>query len=278
MKISVKLTAAILALGVLSGCAHDTKHTATHIALCATAGGIAGGLIAGAAGGDSDDAGAGIAAGAAAAALFCAVNDHPAHGPNCPMEAPEGALLDANGCAFDTDGDGVVDGIDQCPGTPAGVSVDATGCPLDSDGDGVIDANDECPGTPAGATVDSKGCELVVGDTIVSLTGVNFETNSAVLTAHAKGQLDNAINALADAANVVNVSVEGHTDSRGAAAYNQTLSLHRAESVIHYLVDHGGLDASKLIAVGMGEGSPVATNDTAEGRAMNRRVDFVVSQ
>ncbi|MBT3504475.1 MAG: OmpA family protein, partial [Piscirickettsiaceae bacterium] len=96
--------------------------------------------------------------------------------------------------------------------------------------------------------------------------------------AHAKSKLDTAINRLADATGVVNVSVEGHTDSRGAAAYNQTLSLHRAEAAIHYLVNHGGIDASKLMAVGMGEGSPVASNDTSEGRAMNRRVDFVVSQ
>jgi OOP family OmpA-OmpF porin len=247
MKISVKLTAAVLALGLLSGCA-TTNHTVSDRLVCATAGAIAGGLIAGAMNeAESDDVGIGIAAGAAIATLLCPVQHGP-EAPACPMEAPEGASLDANGCAFDTDGDGVVDGLDQCPGTPAG------------------------------ATVDSKGCELVVGDTIVSLTGVNFETNSAVLTAHAKRKLDTAINRLADATGVVNVSVEGHTDSRGAAAYNQTLSVHRAESAIHYLVNHGGIDASKLMAVGMGEGSPVASNDTSEGRAMNRRVDFVVSQ
>jgi len=277
MRISVKLTAAVLALGVLSGCA-TTNHTVSDRLVCATAGAIAGGLIAGAMNeAESDDVGIGIAAGAAVATLLCPTQ-HAPEAPACSMEAPEGALLDANGCAFDTDGDGVVDGLDQCPGTPAGVAVDALGCPLDTDGDGVIDINDECPGTPAGAAVDSKGCELVVGDTIVSLTGVNFETNSAVLTAHATSQLDTAINALADASNVVNVAVEGHTDSTGTAAYNQTLSLHRAEAVIHYLVNHGGLDATKFSAVGMGEGSPVASNDTAEGRAMNRRVDFVVSQ
>lgn len=275
MKISVKLTAAMLALGVLSGCA---SHQVADRLVCATAGAVAGGLIAGAMNeAESDEVGMGIAAGAAVAALLCPI-EHAPEAPACSMQAPEGALLDANGCAFDTDGDGVVDGIDQCPGTPAGVMVDALGCPLDSDGDGVIDIDDECPGTPAGAVVDSKGCELVVGDTIVSLTGVNFELNKAVLTPHAKSQLDGAINALADASNVVNVRVEGHTDSTGSAAYNQTLSLHRAESVIHYLVNHGGLDAGKFIAVGMGEGSPVATNDTKEGRAMNRRVDFIVSQ
>ncbi len=275
MKISVKLTAAVLALGVLSGCA---SHQVADRLVCATAGAIAGGLIAGAMNeAESDEVGMGIAAGAAVATLLCPVQ-HAPEAPACSMDAPEGALLDANGCAFDSDGDGVVDGLDQCPSTPAGVTVDALGCPLDSDGDGVLDINDDCPGTPVGATVDSKGCELVVGTTIVSLTGVNFETNSAVLTAHAKSELDTAINRLADATDVVNVRVEGHTDSRGAAAYNETLSLHRAESVIHYLVNHGGIDAAKLIAVGMGEGSPVASNDTSAGRAMNRRVDFVVSQ
>jgi len=278
MKISIKLTAVLLAFGVLSGCAHDTKHTGTHMALCATAGGIVGGLIGGASG-DSDDAGAGIAAGAAAGALFCAVNHHPEHAPACSMEAPEGALLDANGCAFDSDNDGVVDGLDKCPGTPAGVQVDAMGCALDSDGDGVVDHLDECPGTPAGTAVDSKGCALpVAGETILSLTGVNFATNSAELTSHARTQLDNAINMLSEATNVVKVRVEGHTDSRGSASYNESLSTRRAVSVIQYLVRHGGIAADKLTAVGMGETSPVASNDTADGRAMNRRVDFVVSQ
>jgi OOP family OmpA-OmpF porin len=277
MKISVKLTAAILALGLMSGCATN-NHKAADYLVCGTVGAIAGGLIAGALSeAESDDVGMGIAAGAAVATLLCPAT-HAPEAPVCANVAPEGALLDANGCAFDSDNDGVVDGIDQCPDSPAGSQVNALGCPLDSDGDGVVDHRDACPTTPAGTTVDSKGCALVAGDTILSLNGVNFETNSAVLTAHAKGQLDNAINLLADATNVVNVRVEGHTDNRGAAAYNKTLSLHRAESVIHYLVSHGGVDISKLIAVGMGEGSPAASNGSTEGRAMNRRVDFVVSQ
>ena len=62
----------------------------------------------------------------------------------------------------DSDGDGVTDDIDRCPGTPAGTAVDASGCPLpkDSDGDGVMDPNDKCPNTPAGQKVDASGCEL----------------------------------------------------------------------------------------------------------------------
>ncbi len=62
----------------------------------------------------------------------------------------------------DTDGDGVTDDLDKCPGTPAGTAVDATGCPLpqDDDGDGVTNDIDKCPGTPAGVKVDASGCEL----------------------------------------------------------------------------------------------------------------------
>ena len=75
----------------------------------------------------------------------------------CPG-TPAGATVDATGCPSDSDKDGVLDGIDQCANTPAGAKVDAKGCPLDSDGDGVYDGLDQCPDTPKGATVDAKGC------------------------------------------------------------------------------------------------------------------------
>ncbi|MEZ5459379.1 MAG: OmpA family protein [Steroidobacteraceae bacterium] len=79
----------------------------------------------------------------------------------CPG-TPAGTAVDANGCPLpgDADGDGVNDNLDRCPNTPAGARVDANGCELDADGDGVVDRLDQCPGTPAGAKVDAKGCEL----------------------------------------------------------------------------------------------------------------------
>lgn len=77
----------------------------------------------------------------------------------CPG-TPAGTVVDSNGCPADDDGDGVTNDLDKCPGTPAGAKVDATGCELDSDGDGVGDSRDQCPNTPAGAKVDEKGCEL----------------------------------------------------------------------------------------------------------------------
>jgi OOP family OmpA-OmpF porin len=77
----------------------------------------------------------------------------------CPG-TPAGAKVDASGCELDGDGDGVVDRLDQCPTTPPGRKVNAMGCELDSDGDGVLDAMDKCPGTTAGAKVNASGCEL----------------------------------------------------------------------------------------------------------------------
>jgi OmpA-OmpF porin, OOP family len=77
----------------------------------------------------------------------------------CPGTSA-GAKVDAQGCELDSDGDGVVDRLDRCPDTPAGARVDARGCELDSDGDGVVDRLDRCPDTPTGARVDARGCEL----------------------------------------------------------------------------------------------------------------------
>lgn len=79
----------------------------------------------------------------------------------CPG-TPAGTAVDAKGCALpqDDDGDGVTNDADKCPNTPAGARVDANGCEPDSDGDGVADSRDQCPNTPAGAKVDEKGCEL----------------------------------------------------------------------------------------------------------------------
>jgi serine protease AprX len=86
----------------------------------------------------------------------------------CPG-TPAGEPVDAYGCAasqLDADGDGVIDALDQCPSTPAGEAVDTDGCSasqLDSDGDGISDALDQCPDTPAGDTVDTVGCTVVSG-------------------------------------------------------------------------------------------------------------------
>ena len=77
----------------------------------------------------------------------------------CPG-TPVGVKVDVNGCPLDTDADGVADYLDKCPNTPAGARVDSNGCPVDSDGDGVADYMDKCPNTPRGARVDATGCPV----------------------------------------------------------------------------------------------------------------------
>lgn len=123
--------------------------------------------------------------------------------------------------------------------------------------------------------MDEDGCPIA-GQTILSLTGVNFEFDKATLTPEAQTILDDAVDALLNTDEVVEVRVEGHTDSIGTEEYNQKLSQRRAESVVEYLVSKG-VNGNNLIPVGMGENYPVANNETAAGRALNRRVDFIVN-
>lgn len=173
---------------------------------------------------------------------------------------------------MDSDGDGVPDTLDQCPNTPRGVQVDGRGCPLDSDNDGVPDYLDQCPGTPAGLKVDANGCEI---DEMV-LTGVNFETASSTLTAPSSEVLDKVVAVLLQRPQST-AEIHGYTDNRGSDAYNQKLSERRAAAVVAYLVEHG-IPGAHLSSKGLGKSSPVATNDTAEGRAQNRRVTVEFSR
>jgi OOP family OmpA-OmpF porin len=146
--------------------------------------------------------------------------------------------------------------------------------PKDTDGDGVVDARDDCPGTPAGVKVNSAGCPEL-GEKLLSLEGVNFATNSATIMPESADILDHAVAVLNENPSV-HVRVEGHTDSRGTAAYNKALSERRAQAVVDYLVAKG-IDPDRLSAVGYGEGAPVAPNDTPENMYKNRRVDLVVT-
>jgi OOP family OmpA-OmpF porin len=189
----------------------------------------------------------------------------------CP-NTPPGRIVGPDGCEFDSDHDGVVDGADMCPNTPAGVKVDTRGCPLDSDGDGVPDYLDKCPNTPAGTKVDASGCPIPVAATF-DLT-VEFAFNSAEINDLSFRELRKAMTFMRENPNT-NAVVEGNTDNKGTDAYNQKLSERRAAAVKDVLVK-SGIDASRLSTVGYGETRPVASNDTEEGRAKNRRVTIVV--
>jgi len=194
----------------------------------------------------------------------------------CP-DTPKGATVDARGCPKDSDGDGVFDGIDQCPGTPKGTPVDARGCPTDEDGDGVLNENDKCPGTPKGVEVDETGCPKVAQlfqeeKKALVLEGVNFEFNSATLTAASSRVLDRVAESMI-AWPDVKVEVGGHTDTVGARDYNVRLSERRAAAVRDYLVSKG-VAADRFQVKGYGPDAPVAGNDTEAGRAKNRRVEL----
>lgn len=144
----------------------------------------------------------------------------------------------------------------------------------DDDQDTVPNAVDVCPATPLGAPVNADGCSVFD----VALEGVNFETNSATLTAESEAILDEAADALKLMPAGVVAEVQAHTDSRGSDTYNLKLSERRAASTREYLVAKG-VDAERLVSKGYGETQAIADNETKEGRAKNRRVELkIVSQ
>jgi OOP family OmpA-OmpF porin len=105
---------------------------------------------------------------------------------------------------------------------------------------------------------------------------VNFDFDKSNIRPDAAVILDEAVRILGTGSGSA-VSIEGHTDWIGTDAYNQGLSERRANSVMNYLVDHG-VEASRLSTAGYGESRPIASNQTREGRALNRRVELLVQE
>ena len=106
----------------------------------------------------------------------------------------------------------------------------------------------------------------------IVLRGVNFDFNSSVVRPESRPVLDEAATLLKQNPGV-HVVVKGYTDSIGSAEYNQALSVRRAEAVYRYLVNLG-VDPERLTVEGFGKTNPIASNDTEEGRAQNRRVEL----
>ncbi len=140
--------------------------------------------------------------------------------------------------------------------------------PKDSDGDGVFDKDDQCPGTLEGAKVDSRGCWV--------LENVRFASGSAEIQSRYYSDLDNVVTVLKKNSGI-EVVIEGHTDSQGSEESNQELSQKRAEAVMGYFVDKG-ISQERISAKGHGEARPIADNETAAGRAENRRIEIQVKQ
>jgi len=187
----------------------------------------------------------------------------------CPTVAGLKAL---NGCP-DADGDGVTDADDKCP-NQAGPAANG-GCPWpDTDGDGVLDKDDQCPDVKG--TVANKGCPEVSEEVQKTLNEyaktILFDTGKSSIKAQSAAVLEDIIKILKEYPNS-KFTVEGHTDSTGSDELNQKLSDARANAVKEYLVEHG-IDAFRLSSLGYGETKPIDTNNTAKGRANNRRVEI----
>lgn len=139
-----------------------------------------------------------------------------------------------------------------------------TKCMYDEDLDEVCDAADKCPNTPRGAEITAAGC----------IPAILFDYNKAIIKKCAAKKLDELAHVLNAAENMtVNIELKGYTDITGSERYNVALGSKRAQAVKDYLIKRG-VKSSRLAVRGYGEAPPVDTNDTASGRANNRRVEF----
>ena len=178
-----------------------------------------------------------------------------------------------NGCPVpDTDNDGINDEEDKCPAV-AGLAK-YNGCPVpDTDNDGINDEEDKCPAV-AGVK-ENSGCPLVKEDVArkvaASAKAIFFANGSARLLPKSFISL-NKVAAILNEDKELKLDISGHTDNTGKPAKNQLLSEQRAKAVQEYLTGKAGIAESRLSAAGFGDTQPVASNKTAKGKALNRRV------
>ena len=202
---------------------------------------------------------------------------------SCPDEAETfNEIEDEDGCPEpDQDGDGILDDQDSCPAEAETVNdyKDGDGCPeLDRDDDGLFDENDTCPEEPEtdNGYKDEDGCPDEVPKEIQAFTGtikgITFDNNKDTIRSSSRRTLDKAVNVLTDNPGV-RIEITGHTDDKGTREHNLDLSRRRAEAVKAYLVE-AGVDESRIETAGQGPDEPIDTNDTREGRANNRRIEF----
>ncbi|MBA2539502.1 MAG: OmpA family protein [Deltaproteobacteria bacterium] len=189
---------------------------------------------------------------------------------------------DDDGCPDnDNDKDGLADAADKCPLDPEDKDnfEDDDGFPdLDNDKDTFADKDDKCP-LEHGVAPD--GCPkkynlVVVTEKKIELKQtVFFDTNKATIKPVSFALLDDVALAMRDNPKF-KLEVQGHTDSQGNDALNRKLSQNRAESVRTYLIKKG-ITSDRMVPKGYGEDQPLEDNRTADGRAKNRRVEFVIT-
>lgn len=225
-------------------------------------------------------------------------SDEPAKN-GCPLDSDDDGIIDAddacvqvkgvahpdkakNGCPPDQDEDGVIDAEDACVDIK-GLKTDdpaTNGCPGDTDGDTIRDDADACPNEKGKPDEDptKHGCPVAVRVTeteVVILQQVQFDTGKATIKRASDPLLDELASVLKDHLEITKIEVQGHTDNRGSAARNKTLSQARAESVLKALVSRGVV-AERFVAKGYGPDKPIGDNRNDEGRQQNRRVQFMI--
>ena len=179
----------------------------------------------------------------------------------------------------DRDGDGITDDVDACPDDKGPPNDDPAknGCPIDTDGDGILDPEDACPRAPGPRDPDPQknGCPKarIEGGQIKILERVEFVTDSDKILPVSDSLLLAVREIILQHPELKLISVEGHTDTVGTAAYNHDLSRRRARSVVKWLVDHN-VQPERLTSQGFGFDRPIDVNSTSSGRQRNRRVEF----
>ena len=150
---------------------------------------------------------------------------------------------------------------------------------LDSDGDGVPDSIDQCPGTPMNIVVDERGCPVDVDiiDELKMELRVFFDNDKSAIKSQYQPEIAKVAEKMREYPNSI-ARVEGHASKTGPSArYNQRLSEARAVAVKSMLTNEFGIAPNRLSTVGYGYDRPIADNNTEEGRAMNRRVYAIIT-
>lgn len=192
---------------------------------------------------------------------------------DCPgTDRRAAGMVDVHGCPVDSDFDGVVDYLDNCPFNKIGARVDQNGCPIDSDADGVPDGLDDCPYTLVGVDVDPNGCIDLSMLAKTMVLNIDYTSGSFEIDFNTKDKLIK-LSRLLNFVKDIKLEISGFTDNIGTAPANRSLSQKRANRVRDFLIIQG-IDADRFKVFGRGEVNFVTSNNTAKGRASNRRVEI----
>ena len=207
----------------------------------------------------------------------------------CPNEPEDkDGFDDLDGCPdLDDDFDGIPDTSDKCPKIAEDKDgfKDEDGCPEDdNDADGIKDVDDGCPNNAENfndyededGCPDTKNARVKVGkNKLIISEKIYFKTGSDQIQSRSFSILNDIASVLKTNTQISGVRIEGHTDSKGNASKNASLSQRRADSVMKYLINKD-VSSSRLEAFGFGEENPISSNASAKGRAKNRRVEFKI--